>query len=267
MYPVATVCLFYLGTIACAFSQGLFIQIKMFLWVALVLLNFARLTVDLWNSCPFPASILPVSPPYDINNNIHMVMFYFFSWIPAGFLFHYVMYGRGTIANLWTVGIFLICAHWPTANSEAERLSYIEELQQEEKRESKHSKHKKEKEQRKKKHNNSQNNGHPPKSNNHTPPEETHQKEFPPIPVPMSIKHILRKCSYYLCNNYEKNPKSFKVCKRCRTPYCSKECQLKDWNQANHKSYCNKKWKERLNKIKQSSSQQEEHEDENEIEE
>jgi len=113
LYPVAVVCLFHLGTIACAFSQGKFIKLKMFLWILLVISNFIRLFINLWNGCPLPASILMISPPYDINSNVHMIMFFFLSYVPIGSIFHYLLFGRGTLCTWWTVLIFLICAHWP----------------------------------------------------------------------------------------------------------------------------------------------------------
>jgi hypothetical protein len=68
----------------------------MFLWIVLVVMNFARLGINLWNGCPFPSAILAISPPYDINSNVHMMLFYFVGWFPAGFLLHYMLYGRGS---------------------------------------------------------------------------------------------------------------------------------------------------------------------------
>lgn len=56
----------------------------------------------------------------------------------------------------------------------------------------------------------------------------------------MEVNPVLRKCSRALCSNYEKRPKEFKVCERCRSPYCGPECQVLDW-QANHKVYCRQK--------------------------
>jgi len=52
------------------------------------------------------------------------------------------------------------------------------------------------------------------------------------------VSVIFRKCSFFLCNRYETEPKQFKICQRCRSPYCSQECQIRDWQQGNHKSYC-----------------------------
>jgi len=212
IFTVATVCLFYLGTIACAFSQGRFIKIKMIMWILLVVSNFGRLAADLWSGCTFPSAILTVSPPYDINSNVHMVMFYFFLWIPAGFILHYLLYGRGAVGSWWIVVVFLMCAHWPNSTTEEESktlaLSTV-----------------------------SVNN------TNHRLLREKRDKSKlegnSKVTSKQMISNImLRKCSYFLCSNYEKEFKSYKVCKSCRAPYCSRDCQLKDWQKGNHKSFC-----------------------------
>jgi hypothetical protein len=45
-------------------------------------------------------------------------------------------------------------------------------------------------------------------------------------------------CSNPSCNNWEKEPKKFKSCSRCKAvAYCSRDCQNKDWK-AQHKSAC-----------------------------
>jgi hypothetical protein len=45
-------------------------------------------------------------------------------------------------------------------------------------------------------------------------------------------------CSNPSCNNWEKEPKEFKACSRCKAvAYCSRDCQKKDWK-AQHKSTC-----------------------------
>ena len=67
----------------------------MLCWIILVITNFGRIAIDLWTNCPVPSAVLTISPPYDINSNIHMLLFYFLSWFPAGFFFHYALYARG----------------------------------------------------------------------------------------------------------------------------------------------------------------------------
>jgi hypothetical protein len=219
IYSVATVCLFYLGTLLCAFSQGQLIQLKMGLWIVLVFTNFGRLGFSLWHGCSFPTALLTVSPPYDINSNVHMMMFCFFSYLPVGFVFHYFLYGRGSLCNWYYITIFFVYAHWPNSKEETRfriaiptsALSTSKLLQKEPPRKKKEGK----------------------ESSSST--KELSKKSLAGNNV------MLRKCSYYLCSHYETRSKEFKVCARCRAPFCSRECHLKDWNDGNHKSYCKSK--------------------------
>ncbi|EDQ90501.1 uncharacterized protein MONBRDRAFT_36570 [Monosiga brevicollis MX1] len=80
-----------------------------------------------------------------------------------------------------------------------------------------------------------------------------HNRRFPgPTPAsadttPSPAAHlpkgiVLLKCSLPTCSNFEHRQSEFKVCEACRNayrrtiPYCSKECQRKDW--ANHRLLC-----------------------------
>jgi len=130
-----------------------------------------------------------------------MVVFYFFLWFPAGFIFHYLLYGRGTIASWWIIIAFFLCAHWPSPEKpkflETQRPKILRETE-------------------------------------NTKPVETERKRLP-------AAVMYRKCSFYLCGNYEKEFKSFKICRECRAPFCSRQCQIADWQTRNHKSHCKRK--------------------------
>lgn len=203
--------MFYLGTIACAFSQGRFIQVKMIMWVVLVLGNFGRLTVNLISGCSFPAAVLTISPPYDINSNVHMTMFYFFLRIPVGFIVQYGLYGRGTYCSWWTVLAFFIYAHWPDQTTSSTLSTLAQKATPSEYLESKLIQRK------------------------------LLREEKSVVAFPLRPRLVFRKCSYYLCNNCEKESKEFKICRRCRAPYCSLECQTNDWNSGHHRDYCKQK--------------------------
>jgi len=236
IYPIATVCLFYLGTIACAFSPGRFINLKMAAWIILVVTNFSRLGFDLWYGCKFPSAVLTISPPYDINTNVHMVVFYFLSWIPAGFIFHYLLYARGTVCSWWIVLIFLICAHWPSLEDKKSKYDDDDLLMDSSLSSLSSSK----KDRRKKKLEKARELKYDPKTLHEFSLDLHKSKSSSSKSSSSSRSNVFRKCSRAMCSNYESKPKEFKVCLRCRSPYCSRECQLQDWDQYNHKMYCKK---------------------------
>jgi len=238
LYPVATVCMFYLGTITCAFSPGKFITLKMGLWVVLVLANFLRIGSNLWSGCKFPSALLTISPPYDINTNVHMIIFYFLSWFPAGFSLHYILYGRGSICTWWTLLIFLICAHWPSSSENKD--DYYDDSQLSLLSSGKGSKKVKRDKIRKKKAEKLKDD-RTLQIYTQTDPRSFlgNRKKDSGNNIQRIPGSIYRKCSRAMCTNYEEQPKEFKICQRCKSPYCSKECQILDW-QLNHKIYCKK---------------------------
>eukprot|EP00027_Filamoeba_sp_ATCC50430_P011293 CAMPEP_0168562838 /NCGR_PEP_ID=MMETSP0413-20121227/12346_1 /TAXON_ID=136452 /ORGANISM="Filamoeba nolandi, Strain NC-AS-23-1" /LENGTH=187 /DNA_ID=CAMNT_0008594311 /DNA_START=716 /DNA_END=1276 /DNA_ORIENTATION=+ len=184
-------------------------------WIFLVVTNFLRIFVNLVNRCEIPASILLVSPPYDINTNVHMMLFYFISFIPTGTILHYVLYGRGAPCSWWTVFIFLLCAHIPqshiTSNTKPSKTSNSNSMMDFDVLDltpsSKSSKKQKAKE-KKKQHHQQQDSSSSQAS-----------KSIASIASKLHIpSKIFRKCSFFLCPNYETQPKEFKVCERCRAP-------------------------------------------------
>eukprot|EP01117_Protostelium_nocturnum_P005799 TRINITY_DN2090_c1_g1_i1.p1 TRINITY_DN2090_c1_g1~~TRINITY_DN2090_c1_g1_i1.p1 ORF type:complete len:474 (-),score=92.98 TRINITY_DN2090_c1_g1_i1:146-1567(-) len=272
LYTVAVVCLFYLGTILCTFSPGKFIKTKMMLWLILVSSNFLKLGSNLWMGSSFPASLLAVSPPYDINNNIHMTIFYFVRGFPLGASFTYLLYGRGNLCSWWIVLVFLFCAHWPIGSSltvthtkeksggsnralSAAVKAMINEKQEEVMRKEMEKEKELEKQREKMKEKQKVNNpNHLKKTNgpskgklvtssSHNPLKEPNQSESKVNAKDNQLSNgefhntLYRKCSYYLCDHYESQSDTFQVCQRCHSAYCSRECQIKDWA-SNHKSYC-----------------------------
>lgn len=119
-----------------------------------------------------------------------MVMFYFFFWVPAGFIFHYLLYGRGAACSWWLVAVFLVCAHWPNYSLENKDKTSPTSTAV---------------------------------SQSKMPPFNSFGPGFKVIPIIWSISEkskpkdskpknfIQRKCTYFLCNNYEKQYKAFKV--------------------------------------------------------
>ncbi|PRP87680.1 leucine-rich repeat-containing protein [Planoprotostelium fungivorum] len=257
LYTVAVVCLFYLGTILCAFSPGRYIRTKMMLWLVLVSSNFLKLASNLYTGNPFPASLLMVSPPYDINNNVHISNFCFRMGLPISAFLNYLLYGRGMPCTLWNVIAFFLVAHWP-ANSPFSSSAGTHAREK-----TGHSRplpatvraiiHSKKEEQLKKdlerekiaERHREKLRLNQPKAKRQThsrQPSASHDEKKEDAAVEEKKERegsvLCRKCSHFLCPNFEESPGVFPACARCRSAYCSAECQRKDWTEGNHKSFC-----------------------------
>jgi hypothetical protein len=202
LFSIATVCLFYLGTIACAISPDRLIDLKMGLWVAIVLSHFARHAANLWSGCQFPAALLAVSPPFDINDNIHMLWFYRWGVYPLGFMLCYAMFARGASCTWTSVVTFLAFAQWNHSGNHGTLFMP----------------------------------GAPGKGPLPTEDVKSSAAE-PGKPQEKVGQALLRKCAAVDCNTYETSLREFNVCQRCRSPYCSRLCQEKDWA-GYHRLFC-----------------------------
>eukprot|EP01116_Phalansterium_solitarium_P024646 TRINITY_DN9083_c1_g2_i1.p2 TRINITY_DN9083_c1_g2~~TRINITY_DN9083_c1_g2_i1.p2 ORF type:complete len:144 (-),score=34.09 TRINITY_DN9083_c1_g2_i1:203-634(-) len=135
------------------------------------------------------------------------MMFYFVAWFPIGFI-HYITFARGAVCTCTSLIVFMLCVLW---SRPAPRLADDEQpLEPWERACHKHA-------------------AAPTLSAMFR--EDVHTRKDKRRPPGT------RACAWYACGRCEAYPAQFDVCARCRVAYCSKRCQVRDW-EANHRFAC-----------------------------